>query len=125
MECFEHPGAPGVGLCRGCSKGVCRACAVVLPKGLACSPACEVEVAEVTEMNERGKRIYGIGQYKTNQLASGVLVWLLLSGAMVSMSGYFFFARGRIDYVTSTMAVLFLLITYITYRGSKRTGINC
>lgn len=125
MECFEHPGATGVGICRGCGKAVCRECAISLPRGLACSPACEVDVAELNEMNERGKRIYGIGQYKTNQLPSGVLVWLLLTGAMVSMSGYFYFATDRIDYLTTTMAVLFLLITYITYRGSKRTGINC
>ncbi len=124
MECFEHPGAIGVGICRGCGKAVCRECAIQLPRGLACSPACELDVAELNEMNERGKRIYGVGQYKTNQLPSGVLVWLLLTGAMVSMSGYFYFATDRIDYLSTTMAVLFLLITYITYRGSKRTGFN-
>lgn len=125
MECFEHQGAHAVGICRGCNKAVCRECAVVFPKGMACCAECEQDVKELIEMNERGKRIYGVGRYKTNQLASGVLIWLLMSGAMVSVSGYFFFATGRVDYTTTTMAVLFLVITVITYRSSKRTGINC
>lgn len=125
MDCFNHPATHAIGICRGCNKAVCHTCAIVFAKGMACSAECEQDVKELIEMNERGKRIYGVGQYKTNQLASGVLIWLLMTGAMVSVSGYFFWATGRVDYTTTTMAVLFLVITLITYRSSKRTGINC
>ena len=41
MECFQHAGRPAVGSCRACLRGVCRAGAGVLGRGLACAGACE------------------------------------------------------------------------------------
>ena len=40
MECFAHVGAPSVGVCKSCGKGVCRTCAISVDKGLACSEIC-------------------------------------------------------------------------------------
>ena len=100
-------------------------CAISFPKGIACSPECEQDAKEIIEMNERGKRIYGIGQYKTNKLASGVMVWLLLSAVMVSMTIYFYVSKGRVEPIISGISVVFIVITIIVYRAAKRTGINC
>jgi len=41
MECFAHPNEKAAGLCKSCGKGVCRACAIDVDRGLACSPACK------------------------------------------------------------------------------------
>ena len=37
MECFSHPGSQAVALCKVCARGVCRACAVPVTNGFACS----------------------------------------------------------------------------------------
>ncbi|MET1078965.1 MAG: hypothetical protein ABWY06_13205 [Pseudomonas sp.] len=125
MQCFEHRANAAVGLCRACGRGVCPECAIAFPKGLACCSACEADAKELIEMNERAKKLYGIGQYHSNKLASGVIVWLLLSAVMCSTAGYVYVAKGRLDYVTTAMAVVFLIITFIVYRASKKTGIQC
>src|SRR3989338_416555 len=125
MQCFEHKGNDAVGICKSCNKAVCMECAISFPKGLACSSECEKDVKELIEMNERGKRLYGIGQYQSNKLASGVIVWLLLSAVMLSVAIYVYITPGRFDYVTTAMATVFLMITVIVYRASKSTGIKC
>lgn len=125
MNCFQHRENQGIGICKSCGKAVCPDCAIEFPKGLACSNECEKDAKELVEMNERGKRIYGIGEFKTNKLASGVWVWLLLSGVMWVIAGMSFFVSSKPDYGTAAMAIVFSIITIIVYRGSKRTGLNC
>ena len=125
MQCFEHKGTDAVGICKSCNKAICMECTISFPKGIACSAECEQDAKEIIEMNERGKRIYGIGQYKTNKLASGVMVWLLLSAVMTSIAIYFYVSKGRVEPVMSAMSAVFIAITVIVYRAAKRTGINC
>lgn len=124
MHCFAHSGITAVGLCRCCAKGLCRECAIELPKGLACSVECELEAKELIELNERAKKLYGIGQYHNNKLASGVMVWLLLSAVMFAAAGYAYVANGRFDFVSTAMAAVFVVITVIVYRASKNTGLK-
>lgn len=125
MNCFQHRESLGIGVCKSCGKAVCPDCVIEFPKGLACSIECEKDAKELIEMNERAKKIYGIGEHKTNKLASGVWVWLLLSAVMWVVAGVGFFSSSKPDYVTAMMAIVFTIITIIVYRGSKRTGINC
>ncbi|MGB0866763.1 MAG: hypothetical protein ACPGSC_09655 [Granulosicoccaceae bacterium] len=125
MLCFKHAQEQAVGICRSCNKAVCRQCAIELPKGLACSSECQKDVHELVEMNERGKKLYGIGDYKTNKLATGVWVWLLMTGTMWVAAGLGYLGSGSLDIGHTVMAVLFSVISFIVYRSSKRTGLNC
>jgi hypothetical protein len=125
MICFSHNDKQSVGLCKSCNKAVCIDCVIEYPKGLACSVECEKDAKELTEMNERGKKLYGIGEYKTNKLASGVWIWLILSTSMWVMGAIRFFGSNTPDYTSFIMAGLISIITIIVYRSSKRTGLNC
>jgi hypothetical protein len=125
VNCFQHNESSGIGICKSCGKAVCRECAIEFPKGLACSIECEKDAKELVEMNERGKKLYGIGDYKTNKLAPGVWAWLWLSGVMWVIAGVSFFMLSKPDYGTAAIAVVFSIITIIVYRSSKRTGLNC
>jgi hypothetical protein len=77
MECFTHTGSQAIGICKTCSKAVCRSCAQDAGMFIACSAACEKEAADLHEMNQRGKKMYGIGVPK--KLASSVIMWLLFA----------------------------------------------
>jgi hypothetical protein len=125
MECFEHTAVSAVGICKSCNKAVCRTCAIVFPKGLACCEACALDANELVEMNERGKKLYGIGQYKSNNLSSGVWVWLLLTISMWIVLGIGYVFSRKLDYGTLAMCVIFSVVTIIVYRASKRTGLQC
>lgn len=124
MECFEHQAVAAVGLCKSCGKALCKSCAILFPKGMACTEECAKDAKELIEMNERGKKLYGIGEYKTNKLATGVLVWLLLSSVMWVAFGITYFI-GNADFSSLAMAVVFSVITAVVYRSSKATGLNC
>ncbi len=125
MECYYHSSKQAVGLCRSCNKAVCRDCAKIIPKGLACCDECVVDAQELIEMNERGKKLYGIGKFKTNRLATVVVVWLLLAGVMWVCTALVYFGRNEPDYGTLAMAVIFTIIAGIMFRSSKRTGLQC
>jgi len=125
MICFSHQDKQGVGVCKSCGKAVCQDCVIEFSKGLACSAACEKDAKELVEMNERGKKIYGIGDYQTRGLASGVWVWLLLTGVMWGISVWSYFNSNKFNYGAIVIAVVFSIITFIVYRSSKRTGLNC
>lgn len=125
MICFQHRENQSIGICKSCGKAICQDCLIEFPKGLACSAECEKDGKELVEMNERGKKIYGIGVYQTNKLASGVLVWLLLSGVMWGVVALNYYVLAQTDYGSAAMATVFSIITLIVYRASKRTGLNC
>jgi hypothetical protein len=80
---------------------------------------------ELTEINERAKKLYGIGDYKTSKLASGVWIWMLLSAVMWINAGLSYFFAGKMDVGSLAMAVVFSIITVVVYRSSKSTGLRC
>jgi hypothetical protein len=41
MRCFVHQNVEAVGICRGCSKGLCSACVVDLGHSISCRGNCE------------------------------------------------------------------------------------
>lgn len=76
-------------------------------------------------MNERGKKLYGIGQYKSNGLTTGVWIWLLLTTSMWAAWGISYVFSDRVDYGTLATALIFSVVTSIVYRASKRMGLQC
>ena len=44
MKCYEHLSDDAVGLCLSCGRGLCRACAAEVVRGLACRGRCEERV---------------------------------------------------------------------------------
>ena len=53
MRCFYHEDKEAVGTCKSCGRGLCRACAVELPKSLACRGRCEADAQAVTQLIDR------------------------------------------------------------------------
>jgi len=53
MRCFYHEEKEAVGICKSCGRGLCRECAVELPKSLACRGRCEADAQAVTQLIER------------------------------------------------------------------------
>ncbi len=125
MNCFRHSSDSAVGTCKNCQKGLCPSCAIDVGDGLACRESCETAVREVNEMNERGKKIYGIGRYKSRAPASGVLMWLVLSVGLWAAAIVLFLRTGEIEPVTLVTAGIFTCILVIAYWSSRRTGLQC
>ena len=125
MNCFNDSTTPAVGSCKSCHKGLCQDCATDTGKGLACRDTCETDVLEIWEMNERGKKIYGIGKYKTRMPSSGVLLWGGLSLVLWVLVGFSYIKNSEVDGALVVPAVLMTVIAGFAYYSARRTGLNC
>jgi len=119
MECFAHEGRPAVGSCRSCFKGVCRACAVDLGRGLACPGRCEESARALIASLDHSLRIQGLssGMIHGARALWGGLAWVALAvGVFVSLWGLTLPGFREI----SLLGVPFLAIGVLTLRVSGR-----
>ena len=56
MECFIHPGVSAAAVCRTCGKGACRACAIEVTRGVACSQNCVSYAEALAELQDQTVR---------------------------------------------------------------------
>jgi hypothetical protein len=71
MRCFYHEVREAVGSCKSCGKGLCRECAVELPKGLACRGRCEADAQALIQLIDRNILVSATSS-RTVQQAGGV-----------------------------------------------------
>jgi hypothetical protein len=101
MQCFLHPNDSAVGICKSCGKGICRACAIQVDRGLACSDACKPFVESLSKLQQTTIRNIGLisaqrliqplfaavflatGFYLLVISGSEPFVWFLLAGGGV------------------------------------------
>lgn len=124
MECFTHPGACSVGVCKTCGRAVCRDCAVDAGFAIACSPACAREAADVHEMNQRGKRIYGIGVAR-RRFPAGAAAWLLFGTLFSAFGAYVWLRTGKPEWFLLLFGLASFLIAGFAYRRARDVGIDC
>jgi NAD(P)-dependent dehydrogenase (short-subunit alcohol dehydrogenase family) len=124
MECFSHPSSQAVGVCKGCGKAICRACAKDLGFAVACSDACAAESTDVHEMNQRGKKLYGIGVAK-NKIPSGVIMWILFGLLFGGFGVLNSFRNGQAEWFILVFSATSFVVAFIAYRRAKEVGLQC
>jgi hypothetical protein len=75
MECFNHTGIPGVGICKSCGKALCPDCITELENGIACKGSCEDRVRMINSIIDANFQTMNAArhQMKTTGI-SGVIV---------------------------------------------------
>ena len=120
MECFYHAGAPAVGSCRACLKGLCRRCAVELEAGLACPERCEPLVRAVVASLQQTLRFQSVS---TGLLRSARGLWLGLTVVALSV-GLFVVAWGLslpAFREISLLGIPFLVLGFLSARLARNT----
>ncbi len=123
MECFAHNAIQAVGVCKSCGKAICRSCAIDLGIAIACSDSCAKEAADLHEMNQRGKKIYGIGV--PNKLPSGFIMWMLFALLFGGFGIYQSYRNHEPEWFLLLFSALSFVIALIAYRRAKDVGIQC
>jgi len=124
MECFTHSGSSAIAVCKVCGKAVCHACAVDAGVAIACSEVCGQEATALHEMNQRGKKIYGIGIAKP-KVVSGVIAWLLLAALFGGTGTYGAFGNKQGAWFLLAFAGISIVIAIIAHRRAKDIGLQC
>lgn len=88
MNCFNHPTAVAVGVCRSCFRGLCPECAVAVGRSLACRDACEQDVRELQELVASNVAMRGVASHlvggSRSQLVAAAVFMLALALAFVT-----------------------------------------
>jgi len=82
MECFYHEGLGAIGVCKSCMRGLCRECAIEMPRGLACKGRCEADVDELADLiahNIKFSRAMraNVGPQRTAMIVAGAFIVLM------------------------------------------------
>jgi hypothetical protein len=124
MECFTHAGSSAVGVCQVCGKAVCHSCVVDAGVAIVCSEVCAKEAVDLHEMNQRGKKIYGIG-VANPRIPSGVIAWLLFAAMFGGFGIYQSVVNREPEWFFLAFAGILIVIAIIAYRRAKETGLQC
>lgn len=123
MECFAHPNAAAIAVCKHCGKGVCRACATDIGVAVVCSEACAKEAPEYDEMMQRSKKVYGIG-LKTKAIPSGIIVWGTAGVGFFAFGVYNSLTPNPVDWLSLGMGVIFVGFAVFAYVRTKDLGLR-
>jgi hypothetical protein len=124
MECFTHTGSSAIGVCKVCGKAVCHSCVVDASVAIACSDVCAKEAVDLHEMNQRGKKIYGIGVAKP-KIPSGVIMWLLFAAMFGGFGTYNSIVNREPEWFLLVFAGISVVIAILAYRRAKDVGLQC
>lgn len=124
MECFAHEGKSAAGLCKSCGKAVCRSCALDQGFAIACSESCAREASALHEMNQRGKKLYGIDA-KRSRLPSGVIMWLLFGLTFCGLGAFASWRSGEPEWFLLVFGTACFVVAAIAYRRAREIGIQC
>jgi hypothetical protein len=75
-------------------------------------------------MNQRGKRIYGIGS-GPRKLPSGVIMWGLFAVFFTGFGIYQSFLREEPDWFLLGFGGLSAVVAFMAYRRTKDIGLQC
>ncbi|MFO1414812.1 MAG: hypothetical protein U1F10_13070 [Burkholderiales bacterium] len=88
-----------------------------------CSEACAKEAADVHEMNQRGKKIYGIGTARRT-VATTVLIWFVFTVTFLGDGIFLTWRRGEPEWFLLTFGAGSLLVGVLAYRRSRDIGLQ-
>ncbi len=125
MKCFNHSEVSAVGICKSCYKAICKGCATELEHGLSCSEVCSKDISEVNQMNEKGKKLYGIGERKSKIPSTGVLLWMLIALVNWVVAFFSYYINGELSIESMSFAIGFTIVAVFCFISSKRSGLQC
>ena len=113
MQCFNHPHTAAVGLCKCCSRGLCRECVSDLDHGLACRDRHEAQVEAMNMIIEKNARIYAAAP---KNILIGPVFFLLLG---LLFAGFGYFRAGGITQLPFLMGLAFIIFAIVSYVRSQ------
>ena len=109
MKCFNHHQSDAIGICKNCSKGLCKECLTEVKNGIACTLTCVEEVNQVNSLIDRNKKSYGAtsGAHLRNAYIYGSMgIIFIIFGYKTEGMGGFLFTMGTLFLVASVLSII-------------------
>jgi hypothetical protein len=92
---------------------------------VACSEACAQEASLLHEMNQRGKKVYGLGGGARSVIPSGVIMWALFCVFFVGIGVFTYIRSGHLEPFMLGFGTLCGVVGFIAYRRARNIGLQC
>ncbi|MBF0531689.1 MAG: hypothetical protein HQL23_01165 [Candidatus Omnitrophica bacterium] len=117
MKCFNHPNAEAVGVCKGCGKGLCLACAKDSEYGLSCAGKCETELKLMRDVLYSSDKAYG----QLSPIYSRYTAVLGMIGGICLIPNIFLLVTGKnMDYASLLFGIVMLVAAVWYYKISSK-----
>ena len=111
VNCFYHPGAPAIGLCKYCQRALCTECAVIIEDVLACKKRHEDDVQALEQLTARNL-------FQSKRVSSGymrnAIFYALVGGVFAG------FGLWQLKWLGMQAAIFILLGAFLLYAA----GVN-
>ncbi len=116
MKCFYHNNKDAIGICKNCSKGLCKECVTEIDKSIACKNKCEMDVKLINRMMMASmKVIEARNPYWRSIFMSGGF------SIICFVFGFIFLKTKGLGLFFISMAILFFISTIFTYLLQKKS----
>ena len=123
MECYRHAPTAAVAVCKTCGRAICRTCASDSGFAVTCSTECAKDASDAREIEQRSKRIYGIGSVR-RRLPTAVLVWLLFTVVFLGFGLVLSWRRAEIQWFPILFGLAALAVAVMVFRRTKELGLQ-
>ena len=109
MNCFYHPTAPAIGLCKYCQRGLCSECAAIVDDVVACKNRHEDDVRQLGQLAARN--LFQSKRVRSTYMRNAIFYGLV---------GVLFIGFGLVQYrFLGLQAVFFMMIgLFLLYAAS-------
>lgn len=109
MNCFYHPNASAVGICKACSKGLCPECAADLEFGIACKNKHEQRAEDLEFVISKNTKAFRVAK-------KNPLIGVLFCGFMGAVFlGFGLWGRTQISWFSTIMGAGFLVFAVLLF----------
>ncbi len=92
MKCYNHAENDAVGVCKNCSKGLCKECLTEVNNGIACTLTCIEEVERIDKLIKKGsqsyKTVYASQMRNAYLIGSMGIVFIFFGITMDGITGF-------------------------------------
>jgi hypothetical protein len=109
MKCYNHPNQDAIGICKNCSKGLCKDCITEVENGIACTSTCVEEVKLINSLINRNKTSYkkvSGSHYRNAYLYGGMGIAFIVFGIITEDLTDFLLVMGLLFLAGATFSVV-------------------
>jgi hypothetical protein len=118
MRCFNHLDIEAVGVCKHCSRGICKECVKDSGQGIACSLPCLSEIRSAYAVTTRNRKLRWMNTKSRNRMP----IWFLVIGGISIAVGIW--TREKAPPLILDLTVLGVILVFLGAEQTRKEMID-
>lgn len=123
MHCFKHQDQHAIGVCHHCGKAVCQQCCREEAGQLACSDSCVQATLLTQQLDSQLRQSLGVGIKPP--MPPSISTYFLFGLILLLTGVYMSLQRGDFEILTFSVAAVFFVMSWVSYRQYRNRCLSC